>query len=83
MIVPTVYCCICYYENTHSKDYHGIPPHIRYRYTVEELNSMLLGIQARSQSYTDWCRQVDTILDGVGEDKSGIYIMYIVVRSVL
>ena len=33
---------------------------------------MLRGIQNRSQTFRDWCRQVDLILDCVGEDKAGI-----------
>ena len=44
----------------------------RYRYTIDELYGMLRGIQERSEAYRDWCRQVDLILDSVGDDKTGI-----------
>ena len=32
---------------------------------------MLKGIQVRSESYRNWCDQVEKVLDGVGNDKTG------------
>ena len=42
---------------------------------------MLKGIQSRSHSYSTWCRQADTLLDGAGEDKCGTFTSHCIYTS--
>ena len=43
---------------------------------------MLKGIQVRSESYRNWCDQVEKVLDGVGNDKSGTELDILMLKCV-
>ena len=43
----------------------------RYRYTMDELEKMMLGIQRRAEGYRTWADMVERALDGLESEKSG------------
>ena len=43
----------------------------RYRYTMEELEKMMLGIQRRAEGYRTWADLVERALDGLESEKAG------------
>ena len=43
----------------------------RYRYTMDELEKMMLGIQRRAEGYRTWADLVERALDGLESEKAG------------
>ena len=43
----------------------------RFRYTMEELERMMLGIQKRAEEYQTWADRVERALDGLESEKAG------------
>lgn len=44
---------------------------LRYRYTLDELPSMLHRLKVRAESYDNWTLVVKTALDAMGDNKLG------------
>lgn len=45
----------------------------RYRYTLDELPSMLYGVKERAQSYDTWVSKVGEALEAELNHKKGVY----------
>lgn len=49
---------------------------LRYRYTMEELNGLLLKLRDKVESFNSWATKLRESLKGQGENRIGKFLAY-------
>lgn len=62
---------VCLYHVDDLCDCHPSQHVLRYRYTLDELPSMLHRLKVRAESYDNWNMAVRNALEATGDDKLG------------